>query len=169
MYVLLSLPECECNFGHACLSARNSKTIALIVLIFVYIRRSIRCKPVYRSSFIKMIRVRTPEYIEWLFTKGLYRENAIAIESEAKSPFGGMVMCTTSQCKWRCPFRNFRVTNVICIVTYYTLPQIESLDSFWMTRSQRSIRRDKGLLRDRTTLWRQRAPWDQTCVMMKKS
>ena len=30
---------------------------------------------------------------------GLYRENAIAIEGEAKDPFGGIVMCTTSQCK----------------------------------------------------------------------
>ena len=56
-----------------------------------------------------------------------------------------VVMCTTSQCKLRCPFRNVRVTKVICIVTYYTLPPIESLDSFWMTRSQRSKRRDKGL------------------------
>ena len=34
---------------------------------------------------------------------------------------------------------------MICIVTYYTLVPIESPDSFWMTRSQRSRRRNKGL------------------------
>ena len=28
-----------------------------------------------------------------------------------------VVMCTTSQCKLRSPFRNLRVRNVICIVT----------------------------------------------------
>ena len=43
------------------------------------------------------------------------------------------------------PFQNLRVTNVIFIVMYYTLPPIESSPSFWMTRSQRSRRRDKGL------------------------
>ena len=31
-------------------------------------------------------------------------------------------------------------------MTYYTLPPLESPDSSWMTRSQRSRRRDKGLL-----------------------
>ena len=46
-------------------------------------------------------------------------------------------ICNTSQCKLRSTFRNLRVTNVICIVTYYTLPPLESPDSFWMTRSQR--------------------------------
>ena len=35
-------------------------------------------------------------------------------------------------------------TNVIFIVTYYTLPPLESSTSSWMTRSQRSRRRDKG-------------------------
>ena len=54
-------------------------------------------------------------------------------------------MCTTSQCRLRYPFQNLRVTNVIFIVTYYPLPPIESSPSFWMTRSQRSRLRDKGL------------------------
>ena len=58
---------------------------------------------------------------------GLYRENAITIDSEARDPFGG------------------NVYYVICIVTSYTLPPNGSLDSFWITRSQRSRRRDKGL------------------------
>ena len=54
-------------------------------------------------------------------------------------------MCNTSQCKLRSTFRNLRVPNVICIVTCYTLPLLESPDSFWMTWSQRSWRRDKGI------------------------
>ena len=74
---------------------------------------------------------------------GLYRENAIAIESEARDP--KVVMCNTSQCKLRSPFRNLRVMNIICIVTHYTIPPFGSLDSFWIMRSQRSRRRDKGL------------------------
>ena len=55
-------------------------------------------------------------------------------------------MCNTSQCRLRYPFWNFRVTNVMFIVTYHTLPPREPSDSFWMTRSQRSRRRDKSLL-----------------------
>ena len=55
------------------------------------------------------------------------------------------VMCSTSQCELRSTFPNLRVTNVIRIVTLYTLPPLESPTSSWMTRSQRSRRRDKGL------------------------
>ena len=51
-------------------------------------------------------------------------------------------MCSTSQCELRSTFPNVRVTNIIHIVTYYTLPWIESPTSSWMTRSQRSRRRD---------------------------
>ena len=54
-------------------------------------------------------------------------------------------MCSTSQCELRSTFPNLRVTNVIHIVTYYTLPRIESPTSSWMMRSQRSRRRDQGL------------------------
>ena len=68
---------------------------------------------------------------------GLYREIAIA------TLMG--VMCSTSQCELRSTFPNLRVTNVIRIVTFYTLPPLESPTSSWMTRSQRSRRRDKGL------------------------
>ena len=56
------------------------------------------------------------------------------------------VMCSTSQCELRSTFPNLRVTNVIRIVTFYTLPPLESPTSSWVTRSQRSRRRDKGLL-----------------------
>ena len=55
------------------------------------------------------------------------------------------VVCSMSQCELRSTFPNVRVTNVIRIVTYYTLPPVESPDSSWMTRSQRTRRRDKDL------------------------
>ena len=74
---------------------------------------------------------------------GLYREIAIAIQKESATLMG--VMCSTSQCELRSTFPNLRVTNVIRIVTFYTLPPLESPTSSWMTRSQRSRRRDKGL------------------------
>ena len=53
---------------------------------------------------------------------GLYRENAIAIESEARDPFGGNVHYVTIQITFPIPEfarkeRNLRVRNVICIVT----------------------------------------------------
>ena len=50
---------------------------------------------------------------------GLYRENAIAIQKESGD---SNVKCSTSQCELRSTFPNLRVTNVIRIVTYYTLP-----------------------------------------------
>ena len=67
------------------------------------------------------------------------------LQSRVRQTTRLVVMCTTSQCRLRFPFQNLRVTNVIFIVTYYTLPRIESSPSFWVTRSQRSRRRDKGL------------------------
>ena len=45
-------------------------------------------------------------------------------------------MCSTSQCELRSTFPNLRVNsgmlNVIRIVAYYTLPPLESPDSFWI-------------------------------------
>ena len=76
-------------------------------------------------------------------TIGLYRENAIAIESVANDSFGGNVYNVTMQITLSIP-----EFNVMFIVTYYTSPRKESSDSFWMTRSQRSRRRDKSLCSD---------------------
>ena len=81
----------------------------------------------------------------------LYRENAIAIESEANDSFGGNVYNVTMQITLSIP-----EFNVMFIVTYYTLPPIESSDSFWMTRSQRSRRRDKSLPFRTRAIWRLR-------------
>ena len=66
----------------------------------------------------------------------LYRENAIAIESDATQT---VVMCTTSQCKLRSIFRNLRVRNVIYIVTWYTLPPFVSTRSGSCDRSDPDI------------------------------
>ena len=77
---------------------------------------------------------------------GLYCENAIAIESEAKDRFGGNVNYVTMLITLHIPefARRPNERNLHCDVTY-TLPPNGSLDSFWITRSQRSRRRDKGL------------------------
>ena len=64
-------------------------------------------------------------------TIGLYRENAIAIESEARDPNGSNGYNVT-MCNLHCDVVN-------------TLPPFGSLDSAWIMRSQRSRRRDKGL------------------------
>ena len=47
---------------------------------------------------------------------GLYRENAIAIGSEARDPFGGNVYYVTMEITFPIP-EFVRVGNVICIVT----------------------------------------------------
>ena len=41
-------------------------------------------------------------------------------------------MCKTSQCELRSLRVNSGMLNVIRIVTYYTLPPLESPDSFWI-------------------------------------
>ena len=46
---------------------------------------------------------------------GLYRENAIAIEGEARDPFGSNVYYITMQITF--PIPEFARKNVICIVT----------------------------------------------------
>ena len=86
---------------------------------------------------------------------GLYRENAIAIESEARSLNGGnacffSAMTFTSQCNLRSCRRAFarKERNLHCDVhvaaeNKQTLPPFGSLESFWIMRSQRSRRRDK--------------------------
>ena len=70
---------------------------------------------------------------------GRYRENAIAIESEAKYPFGGNVYYVTMQITLHIPEFARKECNLS------TLPPHGSLDSFWIKRSQRSRRRDKDL------------------------
>ena len=44
-------------------------------------------------------------------------------------------MCKTSQCELRSLRVNSGMLNVIRIVTYYTLPPLESPDSFWIAMS----------------------------------
>ena len=65
---------------------------------------------------------------------GLYRDVWIAAIASPRTKLATLtvVMCNTSQCE----LRSLRVTsgmlNVIRIVTYYTLPPLESPDSFWI-------------------------------------
>ena len=58
--------------------------------------------------------------LSYLLTSiGLYREIAIAARKSLATLM--VVMCSTSQCELRSTFPNLRVTNVIRIVTFYTL------------------------------------------------
>ena len=86
-------------------------------------------------------------------TIGVYHETAIANESEASDPNGGDVClfsaaACTSQCKLRAFARKERDLHCDVHVTAdnkHAFPPFGSLDSFWIMRSQRSRRRNKGL------------------------
>ena len=77
-----------------------------------------------------------------LSTIVLYRENAIAIESEASDPNGDNVYYVTMQITFHVPEFARKERNLHCDVHITT---VEYLDSFWIMRSQRPIRRDEGL------------------------
>ena len=84
------------------------------------------------------------KYIYTQHTIGLYRENAIAIENEASDSL------TYYRCIDQSGFAR-KECNLHCEVhvaaeNRHILPPFGSLDSFWITRSQRSRRRDKGVL-----------------------
>ena len=66
---------------------------------------------------------------------GLYRENTIAIESEAKDPFGGDVYYVTMQITLHIPEFARKERNLHCDV-------VHTFASLWITRSQRYRRRD---------------------------
>ena len=81
-----------------------------------------------------------------MYAIGLYRENAIAIEGEAREPFGGNVYYVTMQITFHIPEFARKERNLHCDVVHVTTKWV-SIDSFWITRSQRSRRRGKGLYR----------------------
>ena len=70
--------------------------------------------------------------------RGCYRENAIAIESEARDPLN---------VQSKADMRAFapKECNLHCDVNKRSLPPFGSLDSFWIMRSQRSRRRNQKL------------------------
>ena len=53
-------------------------------------------------------------------------------EGEARAKPGNQLVCNTSQCELRSLLLNSGMLNVVRIVTYYTLPPLESPDSFWI-------------------------------------
>ena len=79
---------------------------------------------------------------------GSYREIAIAIESEA-----GDSLTSIDQSGFSRKERNLHCDVHVAPENEHILPPFGSPDSLWMTRSQRSRRRDKGLLR---LFWSQR-------------
>ena len=65
---------------------------------------------------------------------GLYRDVWIAAIASSRTRLATLTgaMCKTSQCELRSLRVNSGMLNVIRIVTYYTLPPLESPDSFWI-------------------------------------
>ena len=65
---------------------------------------------------------------------GLYRDVWIAAIASSRTRLATLTgaMCKTSQCELRSLRVNSGMLNVIRIVTYYTLPPLESSDSFWI-------------------------------------
>ena len=66
-------------------------------------------------------------------TQLIYRDvwiAAIALSTTSLATLAG-AMCNTSQCELRSLRVHSGMLNVIRIVTYYTLPPLESPDSFW--------------------------------------
>ena len=63
----------------------------------------------------------------------LYRENAIAIESEARYPDGGNVCYVTMQITFHIPEFALKERNLHCDVVHITT--VWGLDSFWIMRS----------------------------------
>ena len=65
---------------------------------------------------------------------GLYRDVWIAAIASSRMRLATLTgaMCKTSQCELRSLRVNSGMLNVIRIVTYYTLPPLESSDSFWI-------------------------------------
>ena len=65
---------------------------------------------------------------------GLYRDVWIAAIASSRTRLATLsgVMCNTSQCELRSLRVNSGMLNVIRIVTYYTLPPLESPTSSWI-------------------------------------
>ena len=65
---------------------------------------------------------------------GLYRDVWIAAIASSRTSLATLmgVMCNTLQCELRSLCVNSGMLNIIRIVTYYTLPPLESPDSFWI-------------------------------------
>ena len=65
---------------------------------------------------------------------GLYRDVWIAAIASSRTRLATLTgaMCKTSQCELRSLRVHSGMLNVIRIVTYYTLPPLESPDSFWI-------------------------------------
>ena len=69
-----------------------------------------------------------------VLTIGLYRDVWIAASASSRTRLATLTgaMCKTSQCELRSIRVNSGMLNVIRIVTYYTLPPLESPTSSWM-------------------------------------
>ena len=86
--------------------------------------------PLYPKKISENFKIINHEYLYI----GLYRDVWIAAIASSGTSLATLmaVMCNTSQCELRSLRVNAGMLNVIRIVTYYTLPPLESPDSFWI-------------------------------------
>ena len=83
------------------------------------------------GNLVKLPQLRTREIMRlWRSendTIGLYRENAIAIESEARDPFGGNVYYVTMQITFPVPEFARKERNLHCDVVHVTTKWVSRL------------------------------------------
>ena len=99
---------------------------------------------IYRRDYLKRKAIACKDHSLWQDYRsqrnavtrviGLYRDVWIAAIASSRTRLATLmgVMCKTSQCELRSLRVNSGMLNVILIVTYYTLPPLESPDTFWI-------------------------------------
>ena len=110
-----------------------------LCLTRISIRITLLCRPLVDYLHLQYTEARSP------FLRpssiGLYRDVWIAAIASSRTTLMG-VMCNTSQCELRSLRVNSGMLNLIRIVTYYTLPPLESPDSFWIAMAFSRYRPD---------------------------
>ena len=117
----------------------------MCLMVPVYISQVFLEYPCVFPLFLPVYRVLTVIVVLYLmsvmrlmaslgFSIGIYRDVWIAAIASSRTRLATLTgaMCKTSQCELRSLRVNSGMLNVIRIVTYYTLPPLESPDSFWI-------------------------------------
>ena len=113
-----------------CDGQRDNMAVNLIIFVGY---RSIQLHVLYKEMVetkYEILAILVPLSV----TIGLYLDVWIAAIASSRTRLVILTgeMCKTSQCELRSLRVNSGMLNVIRIVTYYTLPPLESPDSFWI-------------------------------------
>ena len=98
----------------------------------VLVLTNCRCKYVDAIAMMEFNSVKATTFFGYV----IYPQAFIAktpLQSRVRLDTQTMVMCTTSQCKLRSPFRNVRVRNRIGIVKW-DLPDVVHITTVWVSR-----------------------------------